>query len=473
MTESHPLRARVEKAVRGVLHPGETVLVAVSGGVDSVVLLHLLAELAPGMGVHLHAAHLNHGLRGESADADERFVADLCHRLGVPVTHEKQVVKKQPGESTQQAARRVRYRFLRRVAASVSAVHIATGHHADDLAETFLMRMISGAGSRGLAGMATPRAGLVRPLLGVRKQAIREHAEEAGIGYREDASNHDPRYERNRLRTELMPALAAFNPNIVETAAREARLLAEEDRYLTAQATHHYPQVVEEGEPLTLDARKLAALPVALSRRVIHLALERLLAGQVEWPHVEGLLSLARGQSGRHVDLPGGLVAEAEYGHIRIGQPDHRPPAEPVVAQVPGITVIPWAEMQVEARYRTVDGDARWVYFDPARFSLPLTFRPRKPGDRFCPEGMGGHSKKVKDYLIDTKLPRRMRDRVPVLAAKEGVLWLVGARQDERFMVKRTSQNRPERRLPLALRIVTHAAHSENAPGETWKEAAP
>lgn len=474
MTGKASLKHRVAAAITGesMILPGEKVLVAVSGGVDSVVLLHLLAALSGDLKFSLHAAHLNHGLRGDEADADERFVTDLCRKLNVPVTSERRTVEKQTGESTQQAARRVRYRFLRQVAAAYAAARIATGHHADDLAETFLMRMLSGAGLKGLSSMANARADTIRPLLGVRKDALIAYAKVQSLAYREDASNADPRYVRNRVRKELLPVLTGLNPNLVETLGRESRLLADEERYMADQATHHYQQVVQQAKDvaghIAIDAGQLAALPVALARRVVQMALVHALPGPVEWPHVEAVRELARSASGRQVDLPGGHVAMAEYGRIRMGPAPVAQHHSPVALAVPGITPIPWANLSLEARYRKMDDKAGWVYFDPDSFSAPLTVRTRHPGDRFCPSGMGGHSKKLKNFLIDTKVPRRMRADVPVLAAPEGLLWVVGTRQDERFMVKKSPSDRLERHPPLALRIVTGATAS----AEKWKEAA-
>lgn len=452
-----PLALRVRRALleEAIVPAGSTVLVAVSGGSDSVALLHLLAELAPEQGLALHAAHLNHGLRGERADADAAFTRDLCRRLGVPATVERRPVARHPRESPQEAARRVRYAFLEEVAERVGAGRIATAHHADDQGETLLMRLITGAGVAGLAGMGPRRGRLIRPLLGVRKAELAAYLRERGIPHVEDDSNRDRRYLRNRIRAEVIPRLTALNPNIADTLARQARLLADEEGYLAERAEAARAQVVEgPADAPRLNGPALCALPPALARRVVHGVLAPLAPGEVTTAHVEAVRDLARGGTGRGVDLPGGWRAEAEYGVLRLFRPTPRMEPRPVPVTVPGLTPVPWAGLTLEARYRAADPEPGWVYFDPRTFSGPLTVRPRRRGERFRPQGMGGHSKSLKRYLMDLKVPRAERGRVPLLTAPEGLLWVIGRRQDERFMVQVRTPERPEGEALLAVRVI-------------------
>jgi tRNA(Ile)-lysidine synthase len=459
------LAGSVRRALReSDLREGDHLLVAVSGGVDSVVLLHLLARLAPGAGLALTAAHLDHGLRAESA-ADAAFVADLCAGLGVPLLAARRAVRARPGESPEAAARRVRYRFLQAAARKAGAKALATAHHADDLAETVLMRLLAGAGSAGLAAMARPRPGVLRPLLDHPKADLVAYAERRNLAFREDASNRDPRFDRNRVRAEVLPALAAVNPNVVATLGREARVLADEADFLArtaAEAMKALSRDDAEGLPngaTALARTGLAGLHPAVARRLVADLVTNLVAtlpGRRGTAAVEAVLDLARGPSGRRVDLGGGVRAEARYGLLVIGPGPPEPDAEPVPVplQVPGRTPVPWAGIVIEAAHRAPDQAPGWIYLDPAAFSGPLTVRPRRPGDRFHPLGMGGRSRSLKRFLMDRKVPRDARGRVALVVAPEGIVWVAGMRQDGRFVVKEGWKAGRGGVPPLALRLL-------------------
>jgi tRNA(Ile)-lysidine synthase len=316
--------------------------------------------------------------------------------------------------------------------------------------------------------MARPGSTLLRPLLGTRKAALAAWARARGVPWREDASNADPRYDRNRLRAEVVPALAAVNPNLVETLCREARVLADEADYLDrAAADALAPLVRAEGGGTVLDRAGLAALHPALARHALARLLAAHLPGRPTAAHVEAVLDLARGRTGRRADLPGGAVAEARYGDLVLAWhvPVPIPPAGPVPVRVPGVTPVPWAGLALEARYRAPDAAPGWAYFDPGCFSGPLAVRPRRPGDRFRPAGLAGHSRKLKRFLIDRKVPRGARDRTPLLVAPEGILWVVGVRQDERFVVKEGGGAPPDGSRPLAVRVLPTAAPGADGGG--------
>lgn len=443
------------------LRPGAGLLVAVSGGVDSVVLLHLLGRLAPGLGLRLTAAHLDHGLRGSESAADAAFVAEVCERLNVPLLSARRTVRRRPGESLQAAARRVRYRFLFAAARRAGAQAVATAHHADDLAETVLLRLLAGAGSAGLAAMARPRPGLLRPLLIHPKAELIAYAAARGLAFREDASNADPKYARNRLRAEVLPVLAAVQPNIVGALGREARVLADEADFIARAAAEAMKALGRDGAPglpagaVALARAGLAGLHPAVARRLVADLVARL-PGRRGTAAVEAVLDLARGPSGRGVDLGGGVRAEARYGLLVLAPvADRRGPApEPVALTVPGVTEVPWAGLALEAAYRRPDGAKGWIYLDPAALTLPLVARPRLPGDRMRPSGMGGGSRSLKRLLIDRKVPRDARDRLCVVAAPEGIAWVVGVRQDGRFVVQEGGEGDRRGPPPLALRVV-------------------
>jgi len=353
------------------------------------------------------------------------------------------------GESPQAAARRVRYDYLAEVAETVDANRIATGHHADDLAESLVMRLINGAGSGGLAGMARRRKPLIRPLLELRKDDLIAYATEHNITFAHDRSNQSPRYLRNRIRAEVMPLLERFNPNLVATLTRQAELLADEEAFMAACAadvaatlvSHHVNHHLDDGDttPVHLIGREgLSALAPALSRRVVRQVLLEALPTPPETSHVEAVRALANGAAGRRIDLPGGLQAVAGYGTIRIATPEAKEETPTMPVLTPGITPIPWAGVRLEVNTdptRLKEGGG-WLLLRSDQLPGPLTVRTRQNGDRFCPHGMGGHSKKLKTFLIDRKVPRDARDTVPLLCAGDEIIWVLGLRTDERWSVK-------------------------------------
>jgi tRNA(Ile)-lysidine synthase len=309
------LEARFRATIDRLLPRGSRGLVAVSGGGDSVALLHLLARAAPPRGLGLHVAHLDHGLRRGST-ADRRFVEQLAARVGLPCHAARRRVdeERRRDESPEEAARRVRHAFLNDIAATIGAEWIALGHTLEDQAETMLLRLARGGGPRALAGMAERGPGrLVRPLLGVEREALRDWMRAERLAWREDPSNRSRRFDRNRLRRLVLPALAeATNPraaaNLVASLSRLAADLGHLDA-LAEAAAGGLAAVDRRGRP-ALDAARLAALPRPVASRVVRLWL--LGAGadprRVGSRHVAALLDLASGGRGRRVDLPGRLA---------------------------------------------------------------------------------------------------------------------------------------------------------------------
>ena len=309
------MASRVEIAFRAALvehvDRGDRVLVAVSGGADSVALLHLIVGFARGFPVELVVAHLDHGLRRGSA-ADRRFVEKLARRLDLPVESARRDVgrERRKDESPAEAARRVRRKFLLETAKRVKARFIATGHHLDDQAETVLMRLVRGVGPAALAGMAPAGPGpFLRPLLSLSRDDLRRYLERRGLDYREDPSNRDRRFDRNRTRHELMPLLAeGLNPRAAEHLVRAAERLREDAEYLDRIAVERYRRLATENEDrIELDAVKLARLAPPLARRVVREALAR--AGvdrrRIGSRHIEAVLSLAGAGFGTRTALPG------------------------------------------------------------------------------------------------------------------------------------------------------------------------
>jgi len=321
------LVAAVDRALLAAGRParGETLLVALSGGADSVALTDALAALRRRRGFELVAAHLDHGLRNNSAD-DAAFCHELCASLGVPLragtARVRERAKSEKG-GLEQAARRERYSFLRRVKDDEGAVAIAVAHTQDDQAETLLLRLLRGAGPSGLAGMRLASGDLLRPLLSVSRHDVLAYLAERGLGWREDETNADLAYTRNRVRNELLPYLEErFNPRVRAALARTAGLIAEEASYMGDVAERAMAQAtLRDGEALVLDRHALARSPVAVARATLRLALLETggLTG-VEAGHVERLLRLTRthAPSGRRIPLPGGREVRFTHHTLRL-----------------------------------------------------------------------------------------------------------------------------------------------------------
>ncbi|RMG47878.1 MAG: tRNA lysidine(34) synthetase TilS [Acidobacteria bacterium] len=302
---------------------GSRIVAAVSGGCDSVAMLHLLAGLAPGRGWDLVVATLDHGLRGEEGAEDARFVAREARRLGLPCVAGAARTPAGSG-SLEEAARRVRLAFLRSVAQRERAAAVALAHTLDDQAETVLMRLTRGCGARGAAAMARRRGDLWRPLLGVRREALREFARRAGLEWREDPTNRDPAATRNRVRMEVLPAIErALGPGAIRALARSAELAREEEEALDRWARDCLQEVVLERGPgaIVLDRRRLGSLPEAVARRVLLEAAASVggARARLTAAHARALLALARAESsGSRADLPNGLRARRTGAGLRI-----------------------------------------------------------------------------------------------------------------------------------------------------------
>jgi len=479
-----PVRAKLERHVaaaarsRHLFAAGDHLLVAVSGGPDSVALLSVLASLAPSMRLTLSALHLNYGLRGDESDEDARFVSRLCAELEVPLICELVDLSRTSGPgkrmSLQANAREARYTALQRAAEALGASKIALGHTADDQAETLLMWMLRGSGAAGLAGIRPLRdAVYVRPLLDVSRTDVLTYLNAKDRPFRTDSSNAKPVYLRNRIRHELLPLLKRFNPAVVRALTRQADILRDEDACLDRWVTDWVGRHVLAAGDRSLAVLRSALLeqPIALQRRVIRRVMQRVAGG----PHgptfgaVDAVLrKVVRGRSGSSLGVRGARVLR-DYQYVRFFPARHAgrlqgevPPARPVSvrAHVPSTVVWPPTGETLRLRLAGAEDEQRpagrhVARFDADRFTPQLEIRSWRAGDVFCPLGMGGRRKKLQDYFSDTKLPRGRRAGVPLLVAPEGILWVVGHRADHRFRVR-----------PSTTRIVT----AEVWPAETGGE---
>ena len=479
----------------GLLIPGDGVVVGVSGGPDSLCLLHTLLRLREQYNLQLTIAHLHHGARGADADADAEFVASLAKEWGLPVTIERMDVPalaRAHKMAFEETARRVRYAFLARVAGESGALKIAVGHNADDQAETVLMHFLRGAGPAGLRGMLprtpltdyrllspftqppdgpTERLTIIRPLLSVRRSEIEGYCASQGLTPRFDRSNLDTTYFRNRLRHELLPLLETYNPNIQARLCHTAAVIAADYELLAGLRERAWCEVVREAREgaITFGRAEWRALPVALQRATLRQAAYRLrrTLRDVDFHHVENARQIgSRGETGAQATLPMGLALTVGYDTLTVSDSGDAIPsplpdepllwrAEPLAVRVPGITPLPGSDWALHATMEeewdlaiiAANPDAWTAYLDAEQLGGPLWLRSRRPGDRFRPQGMAGHGGKLSAFMINLKIPRAQRDHVPLLVAGDKIVWVCGRRIGEGATV------RPETRRVIKLQF--------------------
>ncbi|OHB29385.1 MAG: tRNA lysidine(34) synthetase TilS [Desulfuromonadaceae bacterium GWC2_58_13] len=421
-----------------LLAAGDRVLVAVSGGPDSVALLGLLCRNATALEIVVTVAHLDHRIRQES-EADARFVDRLCADLGVGLTvgaADVPTLAHADGEGLEAAGRRARRHFLLETADAQNCAVIALGHHRGDQAETFLQRLLRGTGASGLASMAMRNDRFIRPLLPFSRNRLLEFLDEAGLPYVEDESNRDPRFTRNRIRHHLLPLMRSFNPRIDEHLTALSRRFAVEEDFWRQQENRTLAEMARpDGDGLTLDRSKLLDIHPALRARVLRRALEQVRGDllEIDSDHlmaIDSLLCGARPQGELH--LPRAWVGR-RYERLRLCSATPVTP-EPFLINIagPGRFYLPSGGcLTVSREQQRGQGGAGVVEFDGDAIGFPLLVRSFQPGDRFRPAG-GSGEKKLKDFFIDNRIELEERRCLPLLVGPE-ILWLVGLRRCEGY----------------------------------------
>lgn len=417
-----------------LLEKGDAVVAAVSGGADSVFLLHALCALQKEYHLTLYAAHVNHGLRADTAKRDEEFVRAFCEERKVPLFIKHADVKKTAKEkkmSEEEAGRYVRYAFFDELQRTLPADKIATAHHKNDQAETVLMNLIRGSGLAGFGGIAPKRDTIIRPLLSLARKEIEQACAREQISFVTDETNFQETYTRNRIRLSLLPEIETYNPSFVDAVARNADILREEEEFLDDYVHTVFESAVmrtHNGYQVSIQA--LQGYHRAIGRRMI-----RLMAGDISAKLVEAVLALCEsGQSGKFLVLPGAQAARIEYGQLIVEKRDLQKSSDffyPLEIGKPCFI----AEAGVFVRASLTDkpkpaGGSR-AYFS-VEAAEGLAVRSRKDGDVFYPHGMQG-KKKLKEYFIDQKIPRELRAKVPLLVSGEDILWVIPMRTDRRY----------------------------------------
>jgi tRNA(Ile)-lysidine synthase len=451
------LAARVAETIRKyrMLADGDAILAAVSGGPDSVALLHALADVKEEFNLRLEVAHLEHGIRGEESRADARFVAALADRVGLPF-HLKEIklseAKAESGGGNLEAlAREERYRFLADTARGRGLNKIATGHTLDDQAETLLMRMFRGSGRRGMRAIApTARHGdaiLIRPLIETPREDVEAYLAAEGLEYRVDRSNFDSTLLRNWMRLDLIPRLKEkIDPAVPARLARMAEIVRDEDEVLDRLARERLPATVRSSALLRAP---LLAEPGALQRRIVRLWLENDLGSlrRIGFDHIEAVLELAcAGPPNGCVTLPGGREAVRRYETLTIEKRGVRPPyiAYSYRFQTRADLIVVEAGMKlsssVVAPDDVVTNDPFEAFFDVEKLPRTLTVRNFRPGDRLRPLGMTGQ-KKVKDLFIDKKMSLEARATLPLLFAGDEIAWIPGCARSRIALITAGTQS--------------------------------
>jgi tRNA(Ile)-lysidine synthase len=443
--------------------------VAVSGGADSVALLRLVLELRHELGVVLSVVHFNHKIRGQEADADQEFVAQLARQFALEMHACSGDTRAQAANehlSLETAARRLRYQYFETLIRSGEVKKIATAHTLDDQAETVLLKLLRGAWTRGLAGIypelqvesagelrspgqagapvptqnGEERAGgaIIRPLLTFRRSEILEYLQQIGQDWREDRSNLDLQHTRNRVRHQLLPALEKeFNPRIRELLAEMAEIARGEEEYWSAEVKRLLPRVWCAGQQSegTLDANVLLEQDGAMQRRLVRRAVE-MLGLKLEFRDVEAILNLAAAVSTRKIELDGGWKVQREKNQLRVLRCSDRPQTANYEYRllVPGGVVVPELGTRFEAR--VCDAASRQNAGDLLSAKLlpkSLTVRNWRPGDRFWPAHRK-EPKKIKELLQERKVPQEQRRSWPVVVGGEEIVWLRGFASPEHLL---------------------------------------
>ncbi len=442
-------------AERGMLRDGNRVLVCVSGGPDSVCLLDVMRQLAPERRLSLCVAHVDHKTRDGGSTRDAEFVRAVARQCGIPYRQRTLRLRerKRRGESFQISARNARYRYIEEIAGKVDADRIALGHHADDLAETVLMRVITGTGLGGLTGIPAVRGRIIRPLIDVWRDEILDYLDERGLEYRVDRTNLEPTYLRNRLRLDLVPKVESdYNPQFRGALVRLARIAGNVETVVTKAVAdcERRTDVCRLGGRVTLDRQKYARQGECVRREMVARIIGDL-CGTVEYETVERADEFLIGtDTGKRCPLPGRCEIETVYHRaiIRRVRPRRAVPNQQVTLRVPGVKEVP--ELGTRFVVRTLNRTKAPSYyarlctpvrqfFDLGMIHESVLVRRRMPGDRFHPLGAPGE-KKLKDYFIDKKVPREERDRALVVLSGGRILWVVGHCLDDRFKLTRSTR---------------------------------
>jgi len=428
---------------------GEKILVGLSGGPDSVSLLHILDNFKDKFRFTLSAIYVDHMLRPDETPSEIEFCKSLCNKLSVQFFVKSVDVKnfaKEQNLNIQEAARQLRYYAYEEKAWEIKADKIALAHTADDQAETLLMRLFRGSGTTGLSGIPPVRKHFIRPLIEIERKEIEEFLEQNKIDYITDSSNMKKDYLRNRIRLTLMPLLKNINPDITTVLSRTTALFRDEERYFEIIVTKSLMKMISRktNERIELFLSPFEVMDKVIARRVLRRVIDETkgLRG-ISFLNIEDIIDLVKnGKTGDRIYLPKGIRVIKDYSTLILTS------EAPVVlgiynVEIPGETLLKESGILLKSSIiskEEADNISKFGegisfgLFDFDRLKMPLMIRPRKNGDFFYPSGFG-RRKKIQDFFVDLKIPRDERDRIPLLISDENIVWVVEHRSDERFRI--------------------------------------
>ncbi len=428
---------RVEKAMlhKGIM-PKESVLIGLSGGADSVALVYVMHKLSLKYGFKVYTAHLNHMLRGEDAIKDASFCREFSKSLGI--THyEKSVdiarISRENGESEEVAGRNARYDFFNEILENVGIELCATAHHKNDCAETVIMNFLRGSGISGLKGIPYKRDKFIRPMLVVSRNEIEEFCKNTGLSYVTDKTNEETKYTRNKIRNLLIPYLQKeYNPNFVDTITQNSEVIGYDNDYLDMVAEDEFKKTVDN----SIEISVLEDMHIAIAMRVVRKMIEKITGlTDISARNIKDILSLK--DTGKSVCVKDDVVARVEYGKLIIDR--YKGDCEDFSYTVKAgerVTIPELGYTVTVEKVSSITKTGKWVSY----MTLPqgvdkIIVRNRREGDTFKPKGMDG-TKKVKEYMINEKIPKNMRSRTGIVEVNGDIAWIIGYREDDRFPFK-------------------------------------
>lgn len=445
-----------------VLRPNTLVIAGVSGGADSVCLLHVFTMLSKSRSFSVAAVHINHMLRGAESDGDEKFVKTICEKWGITIRVFREDVGMFSYEnkySIEEAGRILRYKRLNQVLEETDAQHIAVAHHSGDQAETVFLNLLRGAGLDGLSGMPAVSDRIIRPLLMVGKNEIEEYMKRNGLVYRTDSSNYDNIYLRNAIRNDIFPAIQKqTGVNIIPSLTRASTHLKTDKDFLDQFTKEKFGSVLlyESKKKIVLRRSELIKLHPAISTRIIRMVWKKVTGSSkgLESIHVMIALDIASKSGNKTAVLPKGVRVAAEYDNIDISRnaEGEAPKTFSISILVPSSIDLPNEEIRIETKLYSKEQYIREFgriekekessltqLFDYDRIKKGINIRSRRPGDIFFPY-KGSGTKKLKDFLIDIKVPRNKRDTVPLLAEDKNIIWVIGFRTSEKYRITQSTK---------------------------------
>lgn len=448
---------RTLKTIRenNMFDKGDKVIVAVSGGPDSIALLHVLYKLREKLDISLYVAHINHGLRGSESDKDEEYVEKFCEILNIEFESKKvdiNEISRLRNISSESAGREVRYEFFKELMKKFSAQKVAIAHNANDQAETILMRIMRGTGMDGLIGIRPVRDNIfVRPLINTTRGEIEEYCSKNNLNPRIDKTNLEAIYSRNKVRLQLIPYIQEnFNKDIIQVLNRLSYTIKVDNDYLEVISKEKFKRYCDINREKVIISKKAFLEHESIITRILRLAINSLLGNlyNFEKIHIYDIIRIQRCSTGKELNLPSDVNVINNYGDIVIYRNKKQNVKSKIVEHIlcDGINVI--EDVNIKVGIKVISAEAKldfkhnkWIkYFDYDKIKGDITLRFRRDGDRFTPLGMNG-SKKLKDLFIDLKVPKEERNEIPLVCFGGNIAWIVGYRVSEIFKVDQNTKN--------------------------------